>query len=706
MELIASGACTMKRKPTYEELEQRVQELERAEQARQSTGKALKGSDERFRVTFERAGIGMAIVGLDGCIIDSNAALQSILGYSGFELRNRQFTELTHPEDAARDWALAAELFDGQRDFYTLEKRYIHKDGHLVWGWLTASLVRNDRGEPQFGIGMLEDITERDRAEAARRESEARFRALFEDNSVAMLLIDPQSGAILEANKAACAFYGWSRDDLQGMTIFDLNSFDPAQVAAEIQAAQAMSKQRFEFKHRIAGGDIRDVEVFSGPITINGRKILYSSILDITERKRIEEALRTAKQQAEIASRAKSEFLAKMSHEIRTPMNSILGMHRLALSGDLPDKQRERIQIAKDSAESLLWLLNDLLDLSKIEAGRFTLHEKEFRPRQLLKSLIKEMEWLVSEKGLSLHLRIDPDVPMRLIGDPHRLKQILVNLLSNAVKYTEHGWITITVRPLGSPYLAWLGPNTNLPVFFEVRDTGKGIHPEKLKTIFESYEQVEMDSESESQGSGLGLAICKKLSQQMDGAIWARSEPGRGSSFFVRLPFKTDGQWHQGDQESNLPEAAWGQDLPSLSILLVEDQRMNQLFTVDLLTSGGHQVDVAENGRQGLELLRRKSFDLVLMDIKMPVMDGIEATRRIRTADPLIMDPDVPVIGLSAHAAPQEEEMRFQSAGFDHYVVKPVNFERLFMAMKEVLGGRFPVRSSGQSSFEEADGRK
>jgi len=409
---------------------------------------------------------------------------------------------------------------------------------------------------------------------------------------------------------------------------------------------------------------------------------------DITERKRTEEALIQAKQEAEeaqgaaeAANRHKSSFLAKMSHDIRTPMNSIIGMHRLVLAGELSAKQRERIQVAKESAESLLWLLNDLLDLSRIESGRFSLHEKEFRLRRMLQNALKEMELPAAEKGCRLDLHLDENLPASLIGDPFRLKRILINLLSNAVKFTGQGRVSLEAELLD------LAPCTDeedlltATVLFRVSDTGAGIDSDKLEAIFETYEQADGFGDAE-QGAGLGLAICRKLSQEMGGSIWAESEPGQGSVFSVQVPLKTDGRLAE-EAETCAEEGDWG-NIPPQRILLVEDQRMNQLFTMDLLSSQGHSVEVAEDGQQALDLLDKKSFDLVLMDIKLPVMDGIEATRRIRFADPVHVNADIPVIGLSAHVPTEDELGRYQEAGFNDYVVKPVSFEKLFAAIREL----------------------
>jgi signal transduction histidine kinase/ActR/RegA family two-component response regulator len=447
-------------------------------------------------------------------------------------------------------------------------------------------------------------------------------------------------------------------------------------------------KTRYDIRHRIVrqdNGEIRHIQGL-GDVETNtaGEPVrMFGASMDVTRQRRNQQALEQARAAAERANRAKSDFLAMMSHEIRTPMNSILGMLRLALSGDLPGKQKERIQVARDSAESLLWLLNDILDLSRVEAGRFTLNEKEFRIRHLLNNICREIEVQASEKNIKHYLSVGQDLPTVLHGDPYRLKRILYNLLSNAIKFTDRGWVSLEAERVDTRP----GPEDDgfmiTTVLFTIKDTGKGIDPDKLESIFDSYYQAVHDSLSPEQGAGLGLAICKNLSKLMGGSIWAESEPGQGSLFYVQLPFKTDGQIME-EPESVNDDANWPDSSP-LNILLVEDQKMNQIFTVDLLSSYGHQITVAENGQEALDTLARSSFDLVLMDIKMPVMDGIETTMRIRTADPLLMNPDIPVIGISAHTVTDQEMQRFQYAGFSSYVVKPVNFEKLFTAIEEVL---------------------
>ncbi|MFW6054500.1 MAG: ATP-binding protein [Thermodesulfobacteriota bacterium] len=520
------------------------------------------------------------------------------------------------------------------------------------------------------------------------------YENLYEFAPCGYVILDPE-GVITQANLTAAGLLNANKKSLFRSTLsnYIAAGWERVFLKARKQAAYTGKRQSVELPLKTRSGPPTWVQAdIDVQMDRHASLLQYRAVLtDITRRKQTEQELIQARQEAEKAkteaekeSRHKSEFLARMSHEIRTPMNSILGMLRLALSGDLAAKQKERIQVARESAESLLWLLNDLLDLSKIEAGRFTLHEKKFRIRHLLNNVCREIDVLASEKGIKHYLSFGRDLPTEFIGDPYRLKRILQNLLSNAIKFTDQGWISLEAERVelvpgseGDPFMI-------TTVLFKVKDTGKGIDPDQLKLIFESYGLGGHDSLSSEEGTGLGLAICKNLSEQMGGAIWAESTPGEGSVFYVQIPFKTDGQIFK-EPESESDAVNWPGSSP-LSILLVEDQKMNQIFTVDLLTSYGHQVTVAENGQQALDKLSNSSFDLVLMDIRMPVMDGIESTMRIRTADLLVMNPNIPVIGLSAHALTDQEKKRYKHTGFNEYVVKPVSFEKLFTAMQQVLG--------------------
>lgn len=511
------------------------------------------------------------------------------------------------------------------------------------------------------------DYERLEQAERLIRESEQRFRNLFENFPVAYVSLD-ESGLIIDANEPLVKLLGYgSEDDILGRCFDEFRPKDARQkFRSYFKEFKEMKSISAEISLRRKDGDLITVQL-SGRVQIDDQgghfDHAHCILHNITERKRMEEEIISAKEAAVSANRSKSVFLANMSHEIRTPMNAIMGMARLALQADVSPKQKDYLLKIDRAAKSLLRIINDILDFSKIEAGKLEMEITDYFLANVLDNLFNLMEDKVHEKGLDLMLDIAPDVPEGLVGDPLRLGQVLTNLVSNAVKFTKQGEIKVSARIVEKSA-------DRARLEFAVSDTGIGLSQEQQAGLFRSFTQADTSTTRKFGGTGLGLAICMRLVKLMDGEIRVESRPGQGSTFIFTAVFGIHYGVDEKEDEATVDIAC----MTGTRILLAEDNEINQEVACELLKSMGAEVEIACNGKEALRKVRANRYDLVLMDIQMPKMDGLEATRRIRRlAEEGASDyyASLPIIAITAHAM-ADDRQRSIEAGMNDHLTKPI----------------------------------
>ena len=537
--------------------------------------------------------------------------------------------------------------------------------------------------------GLATEMEERERAQAALRESSELVMLLLESAPEAIYGIDLEGNCTF-CNPACRRLTGYQESsELLGRNMHSVIHY-ARPGGAPYPVEECGIYQAFKTGLDTHGDDEvlwrKDgtsfpAEYWSRLLHRNNRVIgSVVTFVDVTVRKQAEEALRNAKEAAEAASRAKSEFLANMSHEIRTPLNGVIGMTELALGTDLTREQREYLETVKLSGDALLNVINDVLDFSKIEAGKTELEASDFNLRDNLAAIFRTFALRAFEKRLELLCAVDAQVPERMRGDPFRLRQILVNLLNNAIKFTDAGNVALRVQ-------AKRTDSSECFLHFSVLDTGVGIAPNVLKMIFAPFTQADSSTTRIHGGTGLGLAISARLVKMMDGEIWVESKPGRGSAFHFTARFGAAEIYPLplAPEAAPIRLSAEGAREPaqSLRVLLAEDNAVNRKVATGLLEKRGHQVVVTSNGKEALAALQKGSYDLVLMDVQMPEMDGFEATRRIRGSEQGTGFHQQ-IIALTAHAVIGDRERCLQ-AGMDGYLTKPLRPHELDQLLETYL---------------------
>jgi len=658
---------------------------------RRSYERAIRESEQKFRAVFEGAEFGIAVSELKGDRVTVNPAYRHMLGCTADEMRSLSiFDKLTHPDDVESDQNSFKRLATGEVDHLHLDKRYLLRDGQLVWATVKLSLVRDAAGTPQYILGLAADITERKRAEEELRASERHLRAFIEYAPVAVAMFDREI-RYLAASRRWITDYGFGHSDLTGICLYDLIPNLPEKWRESHRRGLAGEKQHLgeDVWIRADGAEqwvSSSVYPWSDPQGNVGGIIISAE--DISQRKLNEQLLHDAKLAAETANAAKSTFLANMSHEIRTPLNGILGMTELVLDTQLTEAQRENLSLVHFSADSLLSIINDILDFSKIEAGKLDIELIPFQLRGSLQQILKTCAIRAQHKGLQFSFNAPTDVPDSLIGDPGRLRQVLLNLIGNAIKFTERGQILVAVA-------AAFPVKGRVLLHFGVKDTGIGIPTETQEKIFAAFSQADGSMARKYGGTGLGLAICVRLVGMMGGRIWVESVPQKGSIFHFTLDLALAAKETiaTGDQlglqgaasQTSSPLAASPETFAGngCRVLLVEDNAVNRTLAQHLLEKRGFEVSIAVDGKQAIAATQNAEFDLILMDIQMPEMDGFQATAEIRKCEKLTSR-RTPIIALTAHALKEDRE-RCLSAGMDAYVTKPIRPAELFQVIQNLL---------------------
>jgi PAS domain S-box-containing protein len=575
--------------------------------------------------------------------------------------------------------ALVFKASRGIEDIYELT--YIRKDGSRFPAVVSVTALRDAQGAIIGYLLIGTDNTARKLVEAEQKKLDQRLRdqqfytrSLIESNIDALMATDP-SGIITDVNKQMEALTGCTRDELIGAPFKDYFT-DPERAEAAIKLVLS-EKKVTDYELTACARDGKQTVVSYNATTFYDRNRtlqgVFAAARDVTERKRVEAELRAAKAVAESASQTKSDFLASMSHEIRTPMNAIIGIADLLAKTPLAPEQDKYVQIFRRAGDNLLNLINDILDLSKVEASQLELERTGFSLNDHLEKVTEMVVDRAHEKGLALVCEIAPNVPNDLVGDPTRLRQVLLNLLSNAIKFTESGEVSLRVAP---------DADSSVPTAlrFTVSDTGIGIPGDKLGQVFERFTQADSSTTRRFGGSGLGLTISKRLVELMGGRIWVESRVGEGSVFAFAVPFEI---WAAANRPTDAPVGTGPEaPLPALCILLAEDSPDNCLITMAYLKDTPYRVEIAETGAVACKKFIAGHYDLVLMDRQMPIMDGLTATRTIRAWEQANDRPPTPIIALTASALKGDREMCL-AAGCTAFLTKPIKQEVLLQAIKE-----------------------
>ncbi|TLU51860.1 MAG: PAS domain S-box protein [Chlorobium sp.] len=611
-----------------------------------------KQSAERFRALFEGHSFIMLVIDPDtGNIVDANPAAEDFYGWSVKKLKQMRVQDINTLPSATTIQNLS-KLKTTKRKKYLFTHRLADSSIREVE---VVSNVISIAGKDLI-YSIINDITEQLQAEEALKKSEEKFRRMFEGHAAVKLVLDPQTGSIIDANAAAADFYGWSVEELRNMSIQQINTLHPEEVRLELDKWKTRDKLNFLFTHRRADGSVRDIEAFGCKIIIGGKPVVYLIIHDITERK----------MKAEESDRLKSAFIANISHEIRTPMNGILGFTELLKEPHLTGKeQTEYIGLIHKSGQRMLSLINDLIEISRLDAQETTLHIAGTPVNKLLADIQDHFQPEASMKGLYFTYKTGlSDTESFINNDGFKLNQILNNLIQNALKFTSKGGIDFGYTRKGEM------------LEFYCIDSGIGVPADKMESIFDRFHQADITLTRNYEGAGLGLSITKSFVEMLGGTIRVKSVDGAGSNFTFTLPYNPVSL-----SKTPIPLTDHAIDrITALTMLIVEDDNISTMLLKKTLTDQNITILCAENGWEAVELVsHHPEISLVLMDLKMPVMNGFEATELIKQ-----QRPDLLVIAQSAFTSKEDKEKAIK-AGCDGFITKPIHKTELLQLMTTLL---------------------
>ena len=664
----------------------------------------LRENELKLRGLYELSPIGIVLNNLDGRFIEFNESFVAMTGYTSDELKSLDYWALT-PSRYQDDEARQLESLRSTGRYGPYEKEYITKSGKLIPIQLSGVLVTLSDGV-SYIWSMVENIAARKQAEAeliaARETASTRLGAIveFAEDGIITNTLD---GTITNWNPAAERIFGYAAEEMIGRR---MQAMIPPELADEentllTQISLGGSLNHFETRRIRKDGQIIDISISISPIKDNKGEIIGASTFarDITANKKITEELRLAKEFAEAANRAKSAFVANMSHEIRTPLNAIIGLSGMMQRRTKDSANGNEAEKIVQSGKHLLGIVNDILDFSKIESGKLDLHQVVFSLPSLVDGAYSKMAVSAEAKQIRLEVFVDPELPVHVVGDAVRIEQCILNFLNNAVKFTDRGHIKLRVIKASS-----VPESQDIMVRFEVEDSGIGIPEDVQKRLFSDFQQADSSTSRKFGGTGLGLAITRKLAELMGGSAGLKSTLGQGSTFWfeavLRLPLAAE------CAAADLTALAVDQQQRDLSehyggsrILLVEDNTINRDILLDMLGDVGLTADVAANGQDALQAVQSRPFDLILMDMQMPVMDGLQATRLIRESRD---QSSLPIIALTANAY-AEDRMDCLDAGMNDHLGKPILPEVLYPMLLKWLkpkSGESPMPVQSQTGFE------